>query len=86
MPTRSDDIPRCRRALSRRHILIRIARKGIESSDKLGRHRWVVERTLAWLGQYRRLTIRYERRDDIHQAFLSLGCSLLCLKAVQRYC
>jgi IS5 family transposase len=80
------DIPRCRRALSRRHIRIRIARKGIETSQKLGRHRWVVERTLAWLGQFRRLTIRYERRDDIHQAFLSLGCSLLCLKAVQRFC
>jgi IS5 family transposase len=80
------DIPRCRRALSRRHIMIRIARKGIESSQKLGRHRWVVERTLAWLSQYRHLTIRYERRDDIHQAFLSLGCALICFKAVQRFC
>ncbi len=80
------DIPRCRQALSRRHIMIRIARKGIESSQKLGRHRWVVERTLAWLSQFRRLTIRYERRDDIHQAFLSLGCALICLKAVQRFC
>jgi transposase len=80
------DIPRCRRALSRRHILIRIARKGVESSQKLGRHRWVVERTLAWLGQFRRLTIRYERRDDIHQAFLSLGCALICFRAVQRFC
>jgi transposase len=57
----------------------RIARKGIESSEKLGRHRWVVERTLAWLAKYRRLTIRYERRDDIHEAFLHLGCSLICL-------
>jgi IS5 family transposase len=80
------DIPRCRRALSRRHIRIRIARKGIESSEKLGRHRWVVERTLAWLGQFRRLTIRYERREDIHQAFHSLGCALICFKAVQRFC
>jgi hypothetical protein len=32
-------------------------------------------RTLAWLAEYRRLTIRYERRTDIHQGFLSLGCS-----------
>jgi transposase len=38
---------------------VRIARKGIDSSERLGRHRWVVERTLAWLNQYRRLTIRY---------------------------
>ncbi|MCA1701976.1 MAG: IS5 family transposase [Actinobacteria bacterium] len=80
------DIPRCRRALSRRRIKVRIARKGIDSSEKLGRHRWVVERTLAWLGQFRRLTIRYERRVDIHEAFLSLGCALICLNAVQRYC
>ena len=39
----------------------------------------MVERTLAWLAKYRRLTIRYERRDDIHEAFLHLGCSLICL-------
>ena len=39
---------------------------------------WVVERTLAWLAKYRRLTIRYERRADIHQGFLSLGCALIC--------
>ncbi len=80
------DIPRCRRALHRRRIRVRIARKGIDSSQKLGRHRWVVERTLAWLNRYRRLTIRYERCDDIHQAFLSLGCALICLRAVDRFC
>jgi transposase len=64
--------------LHRRGIKCRIARRGIERSDRLGRHRWVVERTLAWLAKYRRLTIRYERRADIHQAFLSLACSLIC--------
>jgi transposase len=72
------DIPRGRAALTQRHIKIRIARKGIESSKRLGRHRWVVERTLAWLNRYRRLTLRYERRADIHQAFLTLGCALIC--------
>ena len=72
------DVPRCRRFLHRRHIKVRIARKGIESSQRLGRHRWVVERTLAWLSRYRRLTIRYERRVDLHQAFLTLGCALIC--------
>ena len=45
--------------------------------------RWVVERTIAWLHQYRRLRIRYERRDDIHEAFLAIGCSLICLKLLQ---
>ena len=73
------DFPRCRKALRRRGITPRIARRGIDSSERLGRHRWVVERTLAWLAKYRRLTIRYERREDIHEAFLHLGCSLVCL-------
>jgi transposase len=73
------DFPRCRKALRKRGIKARIARRGIDSSERLGRYRWVVERTLAWLGRYRRLTVRYERRDDIHEAFLHLGCSLICL-------
>jgi transposase len=74
----ADDLPRCRRVLHRRRIMVRIARKGIDSRRGLGRHRWVVERTLAWLARYRRLTIRYERRADLHQAFLTLGCALIC--------
>jgi transposase len=49
----------------------------------LGKKRWVVERTIAWLHQYRRLRIRYERCDDIHEAFLAIGCSLICLKLLQ---
>lgn len=47
-----------------RGIVPRIARKGIESSEKLGRHRWVVERTHAWFNRFRRLPIRYERRAE----------------------
>ena len=76
------DSRRCRRALARRHIKVRIARKGIDSSQRLGRPRWVVERTLAWLNQFRRLTVRYARRADIHAAFLSLGCSLICFRSL----
>lgn len=72
--------PRCRKALTRRHIKVRIARKGVASSDRLGRHRWVVERTLAWLHRYRRLRVRDERRADLHQAFLTLGCALICFQ------
>ena len=73
------DFPRCRKALRRRGIKARISRRGVDSSERLGRHRWVVERTLAWLARYRRLSVRYERRADIHEAFLHLGCSLICL-------
>lgn len=74
------DFRKCRQALRRRGITPRIARRGIESSERLGHHRWVSERTFSWLSRYRRLRIRYERRDDIHQAFLTLGCALICFK------
>lgn len=74
----------CRAACRQRGIVPRIARKGIESCERLGRHRWVVERTLAWLNRYRRLTVRYERRADIHLAFLTLGCALTCWQALRR--
>ena len=61
-----------------------VARRGVESSERLGRRRWVVERTLAWLGRFPHFTVRYEWRADIHQAFLSLGCALLCWQARNR--
>jgi IS5 family transposase len=80
------DFAKCRRALRQRGIRCRIARRGIESSAKLGRHRWVVERTLAWLRRFRRLRVRYERRDDLHQAFLDLGCALICWRYIERFC
>lgn len=70
-------------ALRQRGITPRIARRGIESSERLGRYRWVVERTGAWLNCFRRLRIRYERRADIHQAFLDLGCALICWNFLQ---
>ncbi len=74
---KAQDDKKCARTLRERGIKRRIARKGVESSKKLSRHRrWVVEWTLAWLAKFRRLTIRYERRDDIHEAFVLLGCSL----------
>jgi transposase len=52
----------------------------------LGRHRCVVERTLSWLNRFRRLKVRYERRDVVHQAFLDLGYALICWRYVQRFC
>jgi transposase len=70
------DLPRCRRALRQRRIGNRIARRGIESSQRLGRYRWVVERTLAWFSRFRRLTIRYERGVDIFEAFHHIAVSL----------
>ena len=80
------DYPLCRRACRRRGIVPRIARRGIESSERLGRHRRVVERTLSWIARLRRLIIRYERRDDIHLAFLVLACAAICFRFLQRFC
>jgi hypothetical protein len=45
----------------------------------------VAERTLAWFGRYRRLTVRYERRDDLLAAFHHLAASLICLNFVERW-
>ena len=72
-----------RAELRRRHIRAKIAWPKSDHGSGLGTKRWVVERTIAWLHQYRRLRIRYERRDDIHEAFLAIGCSLICLKLLQ---
>jgi transposase len=80
------DSKRCRKAIGKRGIKVRVARKGIESSERLGRYRWVVERTIWWLHRNRRLAVRHERRGDTHQAFLALGCSLICWNQVQRLC
>jgi transposase len=69
------DAKKFRKALRKRGIKSRIARKGKETSERLGQHRWVVERTLTWLSRYHRLLVRYERRADIYEALLRLGCS-----------
>ncbi len=68
-----------RNALRSRGITPRLARRGIDSSERLGRYRGVVERTLAWLLGCRRLGIRYERRTDLLQGLLHLACALICL-------
>ena len=79
------DTARCHLLLRLRRIIDRyIAPKGQDSRRHLGRYRWVVERTLAWLNRYRRLTIRYERRLDIHQAFVTHACASICWNYVQR--
>jgi IS5 family transposase len=67
-----------RRALRARGITPRIARRGIESSERLGRHRWVVERSMSWLLGCRRLGVRYERRADLLSGMLHLACALIC--------
>jgi transposase len=77
------DYPRCRRFLGKRGIKVRIARRGLESSERLGCWRWVVERTFSWMASHRRLVVRYERQADIHEAFLQLACALTCFNRLQ---
>ncbi|WST27773.1 IS5 family transposase [Streptomyces sp. NBC_01166] len=63
-----------------------IARRGVAHGSGLGIHRWVVERTIAWFHGFRRLRVRWERRDDIHEAFLGLATCLITHRHVQRLC
>lgn len=63
-----------------------LAKRGTEHGSGLGKVRYVVERTISWLHQQRRLRVRYERRDDIHQGFLSLAASLICFHTFLGFC
>jgi transposase len=72
------DYPRCRRYLYRRGIRVRIARRGIEDKTRLGRLRWVVERTMSWLLSFRPVALRYDRMAATLSALLSLACALIC--------
>ncbi|WP_338775919.1 IS5 family transposase [Streptomyces sp. DG1A-41] len=78
------DIPHLRKWLRGKRIGVRIARKGIESSERLGRRRWVIERTISWLSGYRRLSPRYERNPRNYLAFLGLAAAICCYKRYVR--
>ena len=71
-----------RKVLRRRGITPVLARRRTEHGSGLGVTRWVVERTLSWLHQFRRLRIRYERRADIHEAFMMAACSIICFRTL----
>lgn len=55
----------------------RIARKGIEFPTRLGRHRWVVERTVSWLAGCRRVHRRYERKAEHFPGFVGIAAALI---------
>jgi transposase len=67
-----------RASLRRRGITARIARRGIESSARLGRHRWRVERSLSWLSCFRRLQVRWDRDAGRWFAFVLVACAVVC--------
>jgi transposase len=71
-----------REGLRRMGIEPALPEKGFDEDTGLGETRWPVERTLAWIHQNRRLRLRYERRLDIHQAFLILAMIKICANAL----
>lgn len=77
------DFDKYRRLLWKRGIKPVIARRGVAHGSGLGKVRWVVERAFAWLHQFKRLRIRYERRADLHQGLLELACCLICLRRLR---
>jgi transposase len=72
-----------RQQLQARGIQPVLAHRNTPHGSGLGVFRWVVERTIAWLHQFRRLRVRDEHRDDIHEAFLHLGCALICWNVLE---
>ena len=80
------DIERCHRHLRTQEIADRIARKGVDSKERLSRHRWVVKRTHAWLAGMGKLRIRFKRRLDIHRTLLLLACSIICVRSLVKFC
>jgi transposase len=77
---RGYDHDKYRRLVRSRGIRPMIARRGERHGSGLGRLRWVVERSFSWLHAFKRLRVRYEHRADIHEAFLSLACSIIGLR------
>ena len=81
---RGYDSDRHRHELRKLGITPLIARRQTGHGSGLGRVRWVVERTFAWLHNLKRLLVRYERRAEMHEAFLALGCCLVCYRRLRR--
>ncbi len=74
------DNRRVRRYLRRRGITARVTRIGVDSSERLGRYRWVVERTIPWLLAFRRLAVRYDRSAVTITAVATLAITIICVR------
>ncbi len=75
-----------RQPLRQRKIEPLIAKRNTKNGSGLGKFRYVVEAAFDWLFNQRRLRVRYEKRDDIHQAFLIIGCFLICWRRIMEFC
>jgi transposase len=75
-----------RQPLRQRKTKPLIAKRNSPNGSGLGKFRYVVEAAFDWLFNQRRLRVRYEKRDDIHQAFLIIGCFLICWRRIMEFC
>ena len=73
-----------RMTLSGRGIPTAVARPGDPHGSGFGVLRYVVEQTIALLHQFRRLRTRFDRRDDVHEAFMKIGCAMICWRRLRR--
>jgi len=76
---RAYDSDRLRKELRRRGIIPKIAKRNTEHGSGLGIYRYVVERTASWLHSFRRLRLRTDRNGAVHNAFIALASSLICM-------
>ena len=80
---RGYDHDKYRKQVREKGITPVIARRSTAHGSGLGTYRWVVEQSIALLHWFRRLRIRWEIRDDIHEAFLSLACAIICWRRLR---
>ena len=74
-----------RQKLRDRGIDPELAKRRTPHGSGLGVYRWVVERTISWFHQFRRLRVRYDRRDDIHQGLCNLAEILITFRFLHLY-
>jgi transposase len=76
--------PRNHQGLKERGIEDHLAQQRTSHGSGLGKIRWIVESALSWVGQARRLKIRYEVLPAMHRAFHYLQLARICCKILQR--
>jgi transposase len=69
---------RHRMTLSGRAIATEIARRNTPHGSGFGVFRWFVEQTLALMHQFKRLRVRDDRDDHVHEAFMTIACAVMC--------
>jgi transposase len=72
-----------RMKLSGRAIATEIARRNTPYGSGMGIFRWHVEQTLGLMHQFKRLRVRDDRDDQIHEAFMTIACAIICWRRLR---